>query len=152
MLSQTLSRGIVCALVVAAGVVGALAVLFPSSSLLGEPVRRGLRLLAGEVALLLPLWLIAGGGLGLLKLFRPEGGLPWGRVWGAAVVTLTLMGMWHMLSGGPEPRKRAMEGFGGGLLGYGLSSGLVVLLGSRATKLVVVGLLAFGLLLTLHLS
>ena len=80
--------------------------------------------------------------LGLLRTFRPDLSLPRGRLWGAALAHLALVGLVHLVSlGGPGGLARAQEGEGGGLVGFALGSGLRDALGSTAALvLLLVGL------------
>jgi S-DNA-T family DNA segregation ATPase FtsK/SpoIIIE len=136
------------------GVVAELAVLAPPpSGALGEPTRRLINQAVGWTAPLLPLWPIVLGLLGLYRSIRPQFAMPVGRLWGAALANLALIGLLHVLPiGASTGLARAQEGKGGGLVGYALGSGLSEALGpAAALALLSVGLI-LGLLLTFDIA
>src|SRR5437763_11840873 len=134
------------------GVVAELAVLVPSG-LVGEPTRWVLTRCVGWTAPLLPLWPVALGLLGFLKTLRPELRVPNARIWSAALAHLALIGLSQVfLAGGPGAREQALEGKGGGLVGFALGTGLSEALGPVAATLLLLAGLALGVMLAFDVT
>jgi hypothetical protein len=136
-----------------AGVIGALAVTFPSGWATG-PIQHWLSLLLGWMAFLTPAWLI---GLALVRLSasaRGDSGPPTVRVLGAVLASLALPAIVHLLPlGDPDPTARAFEQHGGGgAFGLFLSEGLVDALGLPASAVLLAGGFGLGLLLLFDLT
>ena len=136
-----------------AGIVGALAVTFPSGWATG-PIQYWLSLAFGWTAFLTPLWLLGLAGLRLLSGVRTEAGFPTIRVLGAVLASLSLPAIVHLMPiGEGESAQRAFEQHaGGGAFGHFLSAGLIDALGLPAAIVLLVGGLALGLLLLLDLT
>jgi S-DNA-T family DNA segregation ATPase FtsK/SpoIIIE len=101
---------------------------------------------------ILPIFL---GGVGLWLIFlglgreleiEPE------KPWGALFLFLFGLALLHLLTGGQDPEALAVEGLGGGYLGYGLSELLVSALGTAGTALVLVTLCIISLIMVLGTS
>src|SRR5919198_22266 len=139
-------------LAIAVGVVAELAVLLPSGAI-GAPVGRVLALAVGWTAPLLPLWPIAFGVLGLLKVVHSGLLVPRGRLWGAALAHLALIGLFHLVPlGGPGGLARAQEGKGGGLVGFALGTGFSGALGPAPAAPLLLAGLALGALLAFDVT
>jgi S-DNA-T family DNA segregation ATPase FtsK/SpoIIIE len=136
-----------------AGVVGLLAVAFPSGWATG-PVRHYLMLSLGWLAFLVPVWLLALGLLRLATSWRGDAGPPTVRILGALLATLALPAIIHLLPiGDPDPKVRALEHYaGGGAFGLFLSDGLVDALGLPAAIVLLLGGLSLGALLLFDLT
>jgi S-DNA-T family DNA segregation ATPase FtsK/SpoIIIE len=136
-----------------AGVIGILAVAFPSGWATG-PVRHYLMLSLGWLAFLVPVWLLALGLLRLATSWRGDAGPPTVRILGAVLASLALPAIVHLLPiGDPDPTVRALEHFaGGGAFGLSLSDGLVDALGLPAAIVLLLGALGLGALLLFDLT
>jgi S-DNA-T family DNA segregation ATPase FtsK/SpoIIIE len=144
--------GLLSLLALLAGAIALLAVLMPSGSI-GGPLARGISQAVGWTAPLLPLWPIVLGLRGLLRSVRPDLQLPGGRLWGAALAHLALIGLFHLLAlGGPGGLARAQAGAGGGLVGFGLAAGLSDTLGGGPAMVLLFAALALGLLLSFDIT
>jgi S-DNA-T family DNA segregation ATPase FtsK/SpoIIIE len=125
------------------------------------PVERG-ALMEGWIGLLQMgvgwgVWLmpIGFGGVGLWLIFMGLGRdlrIEREKPWGALLLFLFGLALLHLIAGGEEPLKLALEGEGGGYLGYGLSQLLVSALGTPATVLVLVTLCVVSLMMLLGMS
>ena len=136
----------------ALGVVAELAVVL-SSGAVGEPTRRIIALAVGWTAPLLPLWPIALGLMAFIKALRPAYCVPRGRIWGAALAYLALIGLAHLLPvGDTGGLARAQEGSGGGLVGFALGTGLSDALGPAAAALLLVAGLGLGVMLAFDIT
>lgn len=91
------------------------------------------------------LWLIFVG-LGRELHLDPE------QPWGALALAVFGLALLHLLVGGSDPLATALEGQGGGLVGYGVSALLVSALGVPAAVLVLVTLSLVSLMLLLGTS
>ena len=130
------------------GTICGLALLFPSGWLT-QPVQRGLTLILGWTALLVPAWLV---GLAVARLVLGMRGLespPTARLLGAVLASLAIPALVHLLPiGDPDPMRRAFEEqAGGGAFGLFLSEGLADALGLGAGIVLLVGALFLGGLL-----
>ncbi len=136
-----------------AGVIGLLAVAFPSGWATG-PVRHYLMLSLGWLAFLVPVWLLALGLLRLATSWRGDAGPPTIRIVGALLASLALPAIIHLLPiGDPDPTVRALEHHaGGGAFGLFLSDGLVDALGLPAAIVLLLGGLGLGALLFFDLT
>jgi S-DNA-T family DNA segregation ATPase FtsK/SpoIIIE len=151
--NQRLLIDVAAVLSLIAGVIGALAVTFPSGWAT-SPIQYWLSLLLGWTAFLTPLWLI---GLALVRLSasaRGDSGPPTVRVLGAVLASLTLPAIVHLLPlGDPDPAVRAFDHHaGGGAFGLFLSEGLVDALGLPASSVLLAGGLGLGLMLLFDLT
>jgi DNA segregation ATPase FtsK/SpoIIIE, S-DNA-T family len=151
--NQRLLIDVVAVLCLIAGVIGGLAVTFPSGWATG-PIQFWLSLLLGWMAFLTPVWLV---GLALVRLSasaRPGSGAPTVRILGAVLMSLALPAIVHLLPlGDPDPSVRAFEQHaGGGAFGLFLSEGLVDALGQPASAVLLAGGLGLGLLLLFDLT
>jgi S-DNA-T family DNA segregation ATPase FtsK/SpoIIIE len=125
------------------------------------PIERG-ALMEGWIGLLQVgvgwgVWLmpIGFGGVGLWLIFVGLGRdvqVEREKPWGALLLFLFGLALLHLLAGGEEPQALALEGGGGGYLGYGLSQLLESALGTPATVLVLVTLCVVSLMMLLGMS
>jgi S-DNA-T family DNA segregation ATPase FtsK/SpoIIIE len=125
------------------------------------PVERGM-LMEGWIGLLQTVvgwgvWLmpIGFGGVGLWLIFIGLGRDPQierEQPLGALLLFLFGLALLHLIAGGDDPQALAVEGGGGGYLGYGLSQLLVSALGTPATVLVLVTLCIVSLIMMLGMS
>jgi len=136
-----------------AGVIGGLALVFPSGWATA-PIYLYLTLAFGGTAFLAPAWLVALGGLRLASSLRGEGNRPTVRVLGALLISLALPAVVHLFPAGDiDPAQRAFElHAGGGAFGYFLSDGLVDALGMPAAVVLLIGAFALGALLLFDLT
>jgi S-DNA-T family DNA segregation ATPase FtsK/SpoIIIE len=99
-----------------------------------------------------PFWMAAGGlWLILYATDRPPC-LGWRRPLGAALLNLDLLGLAHLLLGADDLWQSALEGRGGGLLGYALGVGLWSGLGPLAATAVLTALVVLSLFLLADLA
>jgi S-DNA-T family DNA segregation ATPase FtsK/SpoIIIE len=101
---------------------------------------------------LMPVWFTMVGlwliflGLGRAMHVRPE------KAWGAFLLFVFGLALLHLIAGGDDSLAVAVEGSGGGYVGYGLSELLVSGLGTPAAALVLVTLMVICLIVVLGKS
>ena len=76
----------------------------------------------------------------------------WEDLVGAAILFVSGLAFLHLLAGGDEPRALAVEGGGGGYLGYAISHLLVSWFGDLAAGIILAALLLVGLIIILPMS
>lgn len=97
------------------------------------------------------------GWLGILLLWgslrdESEPLIGWGVIIGVELLFVAGLSLLHLLSGGDDPLATARAGAGGGIVGWGLSTLLVDLVGKVATWGILVLLLMAGVGLLMHFS
>jgi DNA segregation ATPase FtsK/SpoIIIE, S-DNA-T family len=143
-LSPEVSREIVAILLVAVSVLLLLAA-FGIGGALPEGLMRGLRLVLGLVAYLLPLVFA----LLAWRLFKSEQYETKGRhYFGMIMILLGLAGLLHVTSEPQEAMVMAQDGLGGGFVGLGVSRILLAILNQVAATIVLLAFIAIGLVTT----
>lgn len=142
-------RAIVGVLLLLVAVIAVLS-LFDVAGVAGQGLLRLLRLLFGWFAYVSPLVMVAVG----VYLVRPFGE-PWPvlRVVGGVLLIIGLLGLFHSVGVVPEDAYQvALEGRGGGLLGFTFSFPLVKLLSRGGSFVLFLAASIIGIFLTFNLS
>jgi DNA segregation ATPase FtsK/SpoIIIE, S-DNA-T family len=127
-------------MVVALGCLVGVAVFLPAEGRIAGPLHEAIGVLLGRASFVLPIALVATGGLMLVRSFLPDVALPVSRL--AGVVVLTLAGL-------PSAH---LTGLGAGVVGEWMGSLLLEWLGGPATAVVLTALLLVAFLLVFDLT
>ncbi|MCC7355866.1 MAG: DNA translocase FtsK, partial [Anaerolineae bacterium] len=111
-----------------------------------------LRVGVGIGVWLVPLWMAAGGLWLILRASNHPPRIGWRRPVGVALLNLVFLGVAHLMVGISDPLQDALNGRGGGLLGYALSESLWSGIGPAAAIPILLILALLGLFLLTNLS
>ncbi|MGI9148134.1 MAG: DNA translocase FtsK 4TM domain-containing protein [Chloroflexota bacterium] len=114
-------------------------IFLPPEGRIGVPLHEGLAAAFGNATFLLPLALLFGGVLLVMRAVRPSTPIPRRRLAGIGLMTLAVLPSEHLLGNRSST----------GLVGQWLSTSLRDLLGGPATLVVLVAVLGLGALLAL---
>ncbi|HYY88072.1 MAG TPA: DNA translocase FtsK 4TM domain-containing protein [Chloroflexota bacterium] len=140
-------------LAVALGCFFGVVVFLPAEGRIAAPLHELLGLLFGRASFVLPIGLVIGGGLALVRSFLPEVPLAESRLAGLVVITLAALPAEHLIGLGPNGSlARAEAHEGAGLVGHWTGSLLLEWLGGPATAVVLIAALLIGTLLAFDLT
>ena len=145
--SSRLARELLALILVFLAIVSVIALFAPGAGMIVQPWHDFLaRMLGWGIAFAAPLL----AGFALMLWMKSMPAERWMAATGAAVVALSLLGMFHLAAGGGSALIDSGEG--GGVIGYAVSTLLAGAIGAAGAWVVLIGLFVVGLLLYFNMT